>query len=498
MAYPLVIGCKSLGNATGGSGSFLLDTGEPLTTEAAVTSTRPLDNGDSFRLGYGYDRLSGERRPSCLDKTKIKLVGRNIRTTSSRFVIINTKEDLAKTLNIEVNAEASGSYGSITGSASTKVSILKTSTFNSRSIMGLQLFTHSAQTLEVESPYQVLTEEMVTKLETDNRDFRLRCGDAYTKSATTGAAMYITVNLESKSNEFTNNVTTQNSVKAAFSNLASASSSTAVTKETKQTLSQFTISLNCGSVGVGAQACAEPLLAVNADDLNAVIDFMNRAKKALSESISSNPNMMVAIDEQFEDYPKPEDMLDRKTFEVFYDYSDQLKMVKTLLDRESTVNALCNIQMHPSCQDVRTALASQVKYCARQALWADCDIAKSDISDIINAANQAGVGAVTLYEHGKAGGKRLTLDFTKMALNPQALQLGVIYKLSDFGFAGIASEYFAMIKKGYQLRMFEKADGSGRCFMISSDDVYNQFRWFNDKSQAFRLERVGDYPMICN
>ena len=75
-----------------------------------IPSSRPLDSGEPFRLGYGYDNLSGERHLSCLDQN-FTVADRVVSTSDSDFSVLQSKEDLAKKLNIEINAEASGSYG---------------------------------------------------------------------------------------------------------------------------------------------------------------------------------------------------------------------------------------------------------------------------------------------------------------------------------------------------------------------------------------------------
>lgn len=376
------------------SATLALEPGGSVTTETPVSSTRPLDSGTSFRLGYGYDMLSGERSITCLDTSKYSLAARTNRDSDSRVILINSKEDLAKTLNIEVNAEASGSYGMLSGSISSKVNIVKNATFHSRTIMGLMYFYHTAQTLEIEGPYQLLTEEAQELLAKDKKAFRARCGDVYTRAVTTGSAVYVTIKLESTESDTANQVANANTVKASFNTIFSASGSSSVSNEVKQALSKFSISLSCGSVGISTEACAEAFSGVNADDLNAVMDYMNRVKKRMSDSVMANPNLMVALDERFDTYPKPEAQLEMSSNKVFFDYSSHLTTLRRLLDMEIEGNTICSTASLQACQSFRESVGLQVRNCARQSMWPDCNV-NSIKTQIETLRSQMGSGTTT-------------------------------------------------------------------------------------------------------
>ena len=478
--------------------SFLLDTGSPLTTETSITSTRPIDSGDSFRMGYGYDRLSGVRTLSCLDPTLYKLAGRNVRATSKRSVLVSSKEDLAKELNIEFNAEASATYQTITASASSKTDIMKKATFSTRTVMALLSFVHRAQSIEIEGDANFMSPASTTLLKADNKAFRLKCGDAYTKSVTTGAAVYILAQLTSKASEITDKINTEQGIKVAFDTIMSANASTKVSDETKKTLANFSITIDCISVGVNASACAEPIQAIDSENIAPVVEYMNNVKKSFAESVNSNPNMLVAIDENFEDYPRPVELADAKKFAVFYDYTPKLGIIKDLLERETAVNTICNIQKQNSCDDARKKLATQISMCARQDFWPDCNTAVADAINVVLDASKASPGTVTMYKHTGQSGRNIFLDFNRYTTDSDALQPNKIYNLAPLNFDRIATDFKANLKIGWQLRVFEKPDGGGRCFMITSGVDRGDFGWFNDKASSFRLERQGDYPTSCD
>ena len=480
---------------TSDSGSFIMDTGTPLTTETSVTSTRPLDNGQSFRMGYGYDDIAGTRHTSCLDSTTYSLVGRNVRTTDMHFALINSKEDLANELNIQVNAEASASYGTVTGSTTAKVNILKKSSFSDHSVMGLVTLSHRAQMLEVESDGDILNAKMAELLATDPKAFRLRCGDEYTRSATTGAALYIAVNADAKSSNVTDHVGTENEIKAAFSNLITASTTATVSKDTQKTLANYSITMSCSSVGTTSDACAQPIIAVNADDLGSIIDFLNKAKASVAASIDSNPNLLVAVDEQFKEYPKPSTAIDKKKFAVFFDFNPQLNVVHDLLQKEVEVNNACGIFQYPSCAKVRTVLAGQIKKCAVQEDWPDCDPSQVNLDALHQELGSADRGIVVLNSSTKH--TAVTLDFNSYGSNKVRYEPNKIYNLTDLNFNDAASDYNATLVSGWQLRLFQHVNGGGPCVVIKSTDRINHLRYFSGYISSFRLEPVQDRPAPC-
>ena len=480
---------------TSDSGSFIMDTGTPLTTETSVTSTRPLDNGQSFRMGYGYDDIAGTRHTSCLDPTSYSLVGRNVRTTDMHFSLINSKEDLANELNIQVNAEASASYGSINGSTTAKVNILKKSSFSDHSVMGLVTLLHRAQMLEVESDGDILNAKMSDLLEKDPKAFRLRCGDEYTRSATTGAALYIAVNADAKSSSITDHAGTENEIKAAFSNLLTASTTATVSKDTQKTLANYSVTMSCSSVGTTSDACAQPIIAVNADDLGSIIDFLNKAKASVAASIDSNPNLLVAVDEQFKEYPKPSTAVDKKKFDVFFDFNPQLNVVHALLQKEVEVNNACGIFQYPSCAKVRSLLAGQIKKCAVQEDWPDCDPSQVNLDALHKELGSADRGMVVL--NSSVTHNSVTLDFNSYGSSDVRYAPNKIYNLTDLSFNDTATDYRATLVSGWQLRLFQHVNGGGTCVVIKSTDRVDRLRYFAGFASSFRLEPAQDRHAAC-
>ena len=474
-----------------------MDFGEPLTTETAITSTRPLDSGQSFRLGYAYDKMSGERRLSCLDPLKFSPVGRNVRSTDTTFTLVNNKEDLAKVLNIEVNAEASGSYGLVTGSVSSKTQIMKNSVFNSRSVLGVMSFIHRAQEIQIESTYQNLSDDAAMLLDTNNEDFRLKCGDAYTKSVTTGAAMYITIQVTGRNQDITSNTNTTNSIKAALGEIVSASASAAVTNETKQTLASLNMTVSCYSIGVTTDACSGAFTSTNADDVAGIVNYLSEAKKAMNASIQSNPNMMVGVDEVFEAYPKPEGKLQLPSNQIFFDYSARLKILKSLLDKEIDMRRLCEFNHSKACEELPALFAEQVKNCARQELWVDCRPEVISLNQIQSGSEKEPIGKIIFWEHINSG-KFIIIDFDKPEDAPVRFEPGVIYNLEKFRFASIATSYQISLAPGWVIRLFEDSAGTGRCKLLTgnSPEIVD-LRNFNDRLWSIRLERAGDYPQSC-
>lgn len=338
-----------------------------------IRSARPLDEGQTFRLGQGYDRLSGERRPvSCLDPTKYTIRQYASQVVNTTFELVETKEELAKQLNIEVNAEASGSYGSASGEISNKTNILKNANFSSRSMMGIMKFEYYAAQLDLEATESPFTAESLSTLSSSKENFRLTCGDAYTRSVKTGAATYVLVHVSSESSEITQDTQTKTSVKAAFGELMSASATASVGDKTKQTLSKFSISSSCSSYGVDVDVCAGAVNIGSGDDISGLVGFINKAKADTANSVSKHPELLVAIAETFEDYPKPLDKASLPRAEVFLDYSSHLHDILTLIGKELAMSAACENRSLPGCDNWESSYAKLISSCARQREWPDC------------------------------------------------------------------------------------------------------------------------------
>jgi hypothetical protein len=203
-------------------------------------------------------------------------------------------------------------------------------------------------------------------------DFRLQCGDAFSRSVSTGAAVYVIVELQSKSADTQTTRDTNNAVKEAFSALFSASLSAAISKEQQQTLQAYEIKMSCHSVGANSSACSQAVTDIDPNNISPLLTYVEKVKAEFSKSIESQADLFVSINEVLEEYPKPIGLEGKNRQEIFIDFSPQAAVVRELLDREIQINQLCNIKQLKSCPDLRLALAKQMRYCARQETWVDC------------------------------------------------------------------------------------------------------------------------------
>ncbi len=502
----LGLACTSKSGKSGsGSDVFYSEDGTVAsTTGTTFTSTRSWDEGQEFRLGDGYDNLSGERRRTCLDTEtpgKAILRGRNLNSMTSDFQVVQSKEDLAKKLNVVVNAEVSGSYGVYSGSASTKNDITKNTSFNERSIVGIMSMVYSAQTMSVDLDEDPLSPTAAALLASDTKRFRQRCGDSYTKSVTTGAALYLVVNMVAKESDTLNKLVSNSSVSASMSTVFSAKVSTDVTKEQTDKLSKFNISVKCYSVGISVDACAQSMTSIDPTDVSTFLSFIATTRSQFAASASgTDRKLLVAIDEHFDNYPKPIAAADKKLSEVFFDVTPQRAIIKDLLSKDNEINYLCNVELYNNCDEVRNDLAKQMEFCARQELWPDCDPSLVDLNKMKANASKGTIGKVVMWEdylRGRPGKHNIVIDFDK-SNSTIKFQENTIYNFSDFGFDNVASGFQSSLAQGYQMRVFEDADGEGKCYMVGSYDTrIFSFGNFNDKASSFRLEKVGAYPSNC-
>jgi len=498
--------CKSRRNPVSKEPGALQNKSHDLDRDANnIPSSRPLDGGKSFRLGYGYDMLSGERHGSCLDG-KFEVIPRSIGSTQSEFSLISTKEELARKLNIELNAEASGSYGVVSGSVSSKTQILRQANFSEQSILGILSLVYLAKELTIEGGKETLSSVNTELLKQDAKTFRLQCGDAFSRSVNTGAAIYVVIGMQSKNANVQNSVETSNSIKAAFGGLFNANASVAVSQEQQELLQNFHLTVTCHSLGANSTACSQPLAGIDPSNFNPLVQFVDGVKAELSKSIESQPELFVSVDEVLEEYPKPKGMEEVKRSDIFMDFSSQAQFVRQLLDREIQVHHICNVMKLKSCVDVQVALANQIRYCARQESFVDCDPNLASIDKLLSEVStqtvtDTSIGRVTFWEHfqnGIPGGKVFVADFDRPTSDPINFKSNQIYNLSDHNYNDIATGYQSTLREGWQLRVFEHVNGDGRCWMVGAADpqIFN-FGWFNDKASSFRLETVGQYPTSC-
>ncbi|MFW7382115.1 MAG: hypothetical protein ACOH5I_25140 [Oligoflexus sp.] len=322
----------------------------------------------------------------------------------------------------------------------------------------------------------------------------------------TGAAIYVVIDMQSKNENVKNSVDTINSVRAVFGGIFSANASVAASTEQQELLQTFNITVTCHSIGANSSACSQPIAGIDPTNFNPLVEFVDRVKAELSKSIETQPELFVSVDETLEEYPKPEGMKEMKRSDIFMDFSSQAQIVRQLLDREIQVHLICNVMKLKSCVDVQVALANQIRYCARQETFVDCDPELASIDKLLSeVATQTvpdtSIGRVTFWDHfrnGVPGGKVFVADFDRPASDPITFKPNQIYNLTDHGFNDIATGYQSTLREGWQLRVFEHINGGGRCWMVgAADPQIHGFGEFNDKASSFRLENVGQYPASC-
>ncbi len=496
--------CQDTNFGAEDSSFVMASTGEALSSETEIISSRPADDGSSFRIGYGYDRISGKRFLSCLDSEKYQLAGRNLMETESEITIVDSKEHLATVLDMEINVEASLSLGFISGGYSSKTKILREATFNDRSIVALMKLSHRAQEIGIDSSYEVLSDESIALLKESPEAFRLTCGDAYTRRVATGGSIFILLNLTSNDSDIHNREEVSSTIKAGLGGIFSTTINTNTINDLKNALSSFQVSAHCTSQGITADACGQTFSNASGDNLLAkVTSYLNSSREKALASFSNHPEKFVAIDEGLEDYEKPIDMTGISRSEIFYNYGLYHGHVQILLWVEKDVYAKCRNKNLYVCNRFFELLADQFYYCSRQEQWVDCN--PSSLGSILTAVTDAttekkvSIGVVTLYEHhenGVTGGKKFVINFDKED-GPNQFKPDQIYDLGDWNWNDLATGYHSTLSAGWQLRMFEHHDGGGRCYMIRGGNRVINFGWFNDKATSFRLERVGDYPNSC-
>ena len=500
------VGCSLLsGCNTPGIGAIDPTVGEPPRDESLyVYSTlahRPKDGSSTNWVGDGYDTLSGQRRASCLDKTKTVIRTYPLNRAVDTLYMVGSRSELAEKLNLEVSAEASGIYKVVTGNGSVKTAIIRETSISSNSVTAIAEYRYLKDELMVYDSIPTMAADKIALLEQDKAAFRRECGDKFTRVIRTGGSLFLIFKAEKTEQTTSSQTQVENAIKLGFGALIGANVSSKLSNEQKQIVSKFQISCKCYSEGTSAHPCADNMLNTTGLSLdgadNSILERIKSAKMALANDIDNGRNI-VTVAEELEQYEFPAVFGNKGLFEVFFDYRSFLEKIQSWLKAEDPVSSLCSAVnfLGEECAQAATQISTNIENCAiqRNLLAGSCISPKPDEFANILSVNNA--GEVVLCEHGGCNGRKLTLRFDNLYTGYGAIYPNVLYDLrsAPFGFNDMVSCYHAGgLKPGWKLTLFEHPDGGGRQAQIPAGLVYGDVPGgFNDKASAFKLERLTD------
>jgi hypothetical protein len=479
----------------------------PVATAASVTPATPTiiqppdygikDYGSLFWVGDGYDVLTGSRRNSCLDQATLAFRKYPINQAYDNMEMVFSKADLARKLSVDVNVEASTVYNGISLAPSIKSNILHETELTSTSVVAVASFLYIKDQVLVYNSIPPLVAERALDLQTDPASFRSQCGDKFTRSIRTGASMILIIRAEQVGLAGHDLAMVQETFKLGFGELLGLSPSVAITSEQKDILSHYRVSTTCYSEGVSAHICADHQLdmsGVNFSDAS-VISRIGAAKGTLASEVQSGLPL-AAVDEQVEVYPVPPILKGKNPKDVFVDYRPNLDKIQQWIKLEEQVHTICASipQLEDSCGLAKGVIAEALDVCARQGLWPFSECRAPSRHEFPVVLDAIDAGSVTLWEDGRATGRALVLDFSKLFSRDARYQANVVYNLDDdrFDFANILSSITNALKNGWQLVLFSGVDGSGRQWAVQPGmrSYLDTPRGLNDQALSFRLQRM--------
>lgn len=471
---------------------------DSLSFDADKDSPKPIDYASLFWLGDGYDALSGERRATCLDSDKVEFRSYPINQALDTLDLAVNREELSRKLNVEMNAEASGTWEAITATPSVKASILRETEITTSSVVALARFRYVKNRVSLYQSPAPLSPERLADLQADKSLFREQCGDKFTRSIRTGAELILVINAQQVKNTRHSASQISHTVKLGFGNIVGINQSQNFTNDEKEILESFRISTRCYTNGASAQPCGDNdlnLTGVTMSDAG-IISRINAAKKTLAADIDEGKNVVV-LDEELETYPVPAAERGKAPEQVFFDYQAQLSNIQKWLKLESKTQLICDSvhDLENACDLARDTIAGAIAACADFTLWPRGQCRAPHADDLSHLLAQSDAGSVVLYEHGSRRGRQLRLEFNDIYDRESWIKPNVLYDLGEQRFqvfVDILSCVDTDIKNGWRLIFYEHPDGSGRQWSIDSGvkGYTNVGRGFNDKASAFRLVRV--------
>jgi hypothetical protein len=464
------------------------------------------ESGDynKYKIADGYDALAGIARASCLDKEKTIIRSYQVNQGTDTLYLVSSKSEMADRLGISTNLEISGGRGDLTGSLSSKISIINETQVTAGSYTAIAEYKYIKDEISVYNSVPEMNPDMVTLLQKSGPlAFRQMCGDKYYKSIKTGASLYLVFKAEKISETENKQVDVENSLKIALGSIFGVNGSAQVNSSHKQVLQNFRISSTCYSEGTSAHPCADNMLnspAVDLDETNkAIVDAIKSAKMALANDIDSKNNIVV-VSENIIDYDVPA-LLEGKTYsDVFYDYRPNLVTIRSWLKQQEKVQNICKKAPNSAntCEETNKVIMKQMDLCALQRNFAAKACRMPAAGDIQPAMALGQAGSLMLYEDGGAQGRSVLLNFDDIygiSGDDTKLLVNTMYNIRDDRFGqrmeDVLSSFTAgNLKKGWQLTLFEHPNGVGRSYIIRAGQVYGDFGWpLSDAVSSFILKR---------
>ncbi len=465
----------------------------------ASEAHQPSDSRDIRWLGDGYDVLKGARRGSCLELESMRYRSYPINQVSDTMEVAFSKEELAQKLNIPMNAEVSGTYQGVTFSPLLKANILRDTSVTSNALVAFASFVYLKDRISIYNSVPSLDPVPLAQLGEGKKEFREHCGDKFTRSIRTGAALFLIVRAEQmeESNHSSHDI--QEAFKVGLGQLFGITQSVQLTTDQKSILSHFRLSTSCYSHGVSAHPCADNQLNFSGFTVTdaSVFARVGAAKKALADA-AMDTKVPAVLEEDLESYPVPPEYRASGSNQVFFDYKPYLAKIRDWMRLEERVLAICHSVFRDLSSDA--CIAANDSIGVELAACADLSDGSLDRcrspgpNEFAETLDLANGGSVELWDRTKSRGRVLKLDLSSLLNRGSRMRANVLYTLHDdrFEFGDKLSSVTVSLKEGWQLILFEHEDGTGSKWVIRPHGTHTvDFpRWFNNKASSFMVKRA--------
>lgn len=467
-------------------------------------------SGDSVELpqwvGRGFDALTGEQKEFCLDPSTAQVSVTPLNSTESSMEIVHTHSELYKSLNVDINFEASGIYQMFTGSGSLSTRVMKSTRITNDDIKVMAQLIYKKEERQLENPSNAKAQisglyQLSDSSEDSMYDFRSQCGDSYVDKVTLGSRLVLVFSANNYNELGFSRVDVEAAIRIGFSGVLGLGLESQLTDEQQEILNQLSYSSQCYTEGdADATICAD--FGLNFDDSENFLSDLNESFREIRNRFASSLDPSgehVKLGEGLGTYPSASDVVEGGTYYSFYERQKHLNDLASVL---GDIETLCDSIdfMTGECQDTSVNVSDEIRKCADQNRWLsecnelyDVDTYRQNFNELLSIGD---AGEVMLYEDNNFTGRGVALNFNNLFNQFGDLKAESVTNLDtdNFAFNDDVSSIRGSLKPGWRLVLFEDVNGGGLSYSFEGEFSSADFRdfEFNDEVSSFILERVSD------
>lgn len=439
---------------------------------AEVDKAKALDaNLKEYPIGTGYNVLTGERTPTCLEPSTLRTIVSSPMEISDSYSVAHDYKDLYNKLETQFGADIGGGWQIFTGTLSFKTSIMKEAKMTSDDIVILAGYTYKKDFISMQSPglsYASFFQDLSLK----NKDlFRKYCGDRYTKDVTVGATMQMVFTAKKLDSSKWDQTKVDAAVQVKIANIINVGTNVSVSPEQKTILNSYSFSMKCYSLGTSSDVCANYGASTALDLANDEIALQKKiltARQAIAAEVKEGKYLTI-VKETMVDYDVPllvcthnDSATCPSRWSYFTDYRNRLAKVKELSLSKTDSEEVC--QKTPfwehRCGKVAENLDNAIASC--RVLSEECPMLdEADLNIVLSAKNP---GTVELWQNKDFAGNFWSLDFRNL-LNGNTMQASTFYSFADIGQPkanNAISSIRSHLLPGWTVRFFKETSSTQR------------------------------------